>query len=122
MKIGLKAILGITGMSLLAVGVAVDGGVFNFANIALRMSRASDGLNTILNHNNAPTLSGGTGTMSFSNGCAEQVSLNNPNLVNGSPFYIRGKANGTVTVAAYVTVATHDGEHTLDISKELTVN
>ena len=61
MKIGLKAILGITGMSLLAVGVAVDGGVFNFANIALRMSRAT-GTSVVLNNSNAPTLSGGAAT------------------------------------------------------------
>lgn len=62
-------------------------------------------------------------TMTFSNGNAEQVSLDDPNLVNGSPFYIRGLVSGTtVYVVAHVTVACHDGEHTLTIDKNLTVN
>ena len=61
-------------------------------------------------------------TMSFSNSNAEQVSLDDPNLLNGSPFYIRGLSAGSVTATAYVTVADHTGEHTLSISRELTVN
>ena len=61
-KFSLKATLGISGLALLVVGVAVDSDVFNFSNLALRFSRALD-YNITLNHGNAPTLSGGSGTM-----------------------------------------------------------
>ena len=63
-KFSLKATLGISGLTLLTVGVAFDSDVFNFSNLALRLSHASASPSTItLNNSNSPTLSGGAGTM-----------------------------------------------------------
>ena len=62
-KIGLKATLAISGLSLLTVGVAVDANVFNFSNFGLRLSRASgEPSYIVLNNSNAPTLSAGSAT------------------------------------------------------------
>ena len=62
-KISLKAILAISGLSLLSVGVAVDGNIFNLSNLGLRLSRASgEPYTTTLNSSNSPTLSGGAAT------------------------------------------------------------
>lgn len=61
-KLSLKSILGILGPAMLVVGVAIDSGSFDFANLALRLSRALD-YNITLDHDNAPTLTGGVGTM-----------------------------------------------------------
>lgn len=57
-KLSLKSILGILGPAMLVVGVAIDSGSFDFANLALRLSRAT-GTSVVLNNSNAPTLVGG---------------------------------------------------------------
>ena len=63
-KISLKAILGISGLTLLTVGVAVDGNILNLSNLGLKLSRASsEPYTTTLNNSNSPTLSSGSGTM-----------------------------------------------------------
>ena len=58
-KLSLKSILGILGPAMLVVGVAIDSGSFDFANLALRLSRAT-GTSVVLNNSNAPTLVGGS--------------------------------------------------------------
>ena len=63
-RINLKALLGISGLALLTVGVAVDSDIFNFSGLALRLSHATPAPGTItLNQDNAPTLSGGAGSI-----------------------------------------------------------
>lgn len=96
-KFNFKAVLGITGLSLLVVGVAVDSDIFNFSNLALRLSHATPAPGSVtLNSNNSPTLSGGSGTMVDNKGvtweysnCASyasgHVSINNGGYFNVSP-------------------------------------
>jgi len=59
-------------------------------------------------------------TMTFDNPIAEQVSTNDPNIKNGSPFYIRGLSSGTINVTAQLIMG-YD-RHVLTIQKTLTVN
>lgn len=108
-KFSLKATLGISGLALLTIGVAVDSDVFNFSNLALRLSHASTPPSTItLNSSNSPTLSGGAGTMVDNKGVTWEYfhasDYNNGHVTLNAEGYVGVAANNSYAITAITSV------------------